>query len=289
VSSQVVPHEAHPTGPARAGADGAPSAAEIAERVAQVPFWYHTFEFAPGVVTNGFFDHRQSVRRLPFPPSLAGKRCLDLASADGFFAFEMARRGGDVVSVDLEDATQQDWQGVSGPPPDGGTTGANARFEIAQWATGLPVERVQMNVYDASVESLGAFDFVFMGNILLHLSDPARALRAARSVTAGQFLSFETISLPQTLLRPRLPTAQLSTDDEPRWWTVNTAAHGRLLETAGFHSDRSGFPVMQPFGTGFKERHPPFKWTRGLPLGTQLAFMLVNRPFGVACRWALCH
>ena len=49
---------------------------------------------------------------MPIPASLAGKRCLDAAACEGFWSFEMARRGADeVVSVDLPDTAEQDWQG----------------------------------------------------------------------------------------------------------------------------------------------------------------------------------
>ena len=40
-----------------------------------------------------------------------------------------------------------------------------------------------MNIYDISLESLGAFDLVFCSSLLLHLTDPIRALDNIRSVT----------------------------------------------------------------------------------------------------------
>jgi len=265
------------------------SDAEVRERVQSVDYWYHTFEFPDGTVTEGIFDHRRVLPKLPIPASLHGKRCLDLASADGLFAFEMARRGGDVVSVDLEDATSQDYQGTAGPPPDQRTTGARERFEIVKWATGLDVERVDMNLYDVSSERVGTFDFVFMGNILLHLGDPGRVLRNVRNVTTGQFLSFETVSLPLTLLRPRSPCASLGIFDEPRWWTVNTAGHRRLMAASGLDITHSHFPLIQPFGTGFKKRAPGLRRVPPTPWGMHLALQAFNKPVGVACQWLLCR
>lgn len=248
-------------------------------KVDAVP-WYHTFDFGNGVVTQAFFDHRRSVGRLPLPASMKGMRCLDLASADGFFAFEMARRGGDVVSVDLERATEQDYQGVSGPRPGEETTGARTRFEIAREATGLDVERHDLNLYDVHPDGLGTFDFVFMGNVLLHLADPARVLRNVRAVTKGRFLSFETISLPLTLLRPFAPSAALSPFDEPRWWTPNRAAHERLLVTTGFEIERRVFPIRQPFGSALKARAPRLRRGETTTWGQHLAFILWTRHFG---------
>src|SRR3954465_3542410 len=60
--------------------------------VASNPFWYHTIEVAPGVVTPGWFDLRPIVDLLPWP-DVRGKRCLDVGTADGFLAFELERRG----------------------------------------------------------------------------------------------------------------------------------------------------------------------------------------------------
>ncbi len=72
--------------------------------------WYHTIELAPGVETPGWFDTRGVVPELPFPASLAGKRCLDVATFDGFWAFEMERRGAaETVGIDILDPMAWDW------------------------------------------------------------------------------------------------------------------------------------------------------------------------------------
>jgi tRNA (mo5U34)-methyltransferase len=262
-------------------------APELREELESVPGWYHTLELPGDFVTRGFYDHRKVLPKLPIPNSLEGKRCLDLASADGLFAFEMARRGGDVVSVDLDDKTQEDWQGTGGkdaPTMDG----TRRNFELARRALGLEVERVNLNLYDVSPEELGTFDFVFMGNILLHLSDPGRALSAARSVTTGQFLSFEVVSLPLTLLRPRTAVGQLCQVDDARWWTPNLAGHRRLLQAAGFEIEDTGFPLFQRFGAlveGLRFKAP---WKVDEPLGQHLGYWLFNRPIGVPSAYALC-
>jgi SAM-dependent methyltransferase len=251
--------------------------------------WYHTFDLPGGIVTPGLFDHRRVVRHLPIPESLAGKRCLDAASADGFFAFELARRGAsEVVSVDLADASRQDWQRKPGDLTAAarGTGRAATAFDVVRDALGLDVQRVDSSLYDLAPASLGSFDFVFMGNILLHLADPARALRAVRSVTKadGTLLSYEAISLPMTLLRPRTPTAQLWHEHHAQWWTPNLAGHRRLLYAGGWEIERTGGPRFQPFGKRmprFPDRIPrrPREWV----------FWTFTRRFGGATAWALAH
>jgi tRNA (mo5U34)-methyltransferase len=77
-------------------------------RVAELD-WWHTIEVAPGVVTSGGWDLRPTAERMPWPSSLAGMRCLDIGTMDGFWAFELERRGaGEVVASDVLDATELD-------------------------------------------------------------------------------------------------------------------------------------------------------------------------------------
>jgi tRNA (mo5U34)-methyltransferase len=265
---------------------------EIRERVAGVPGWYHTFEFPGGIVTDGIYDHRSVMGKLPFPESLEGKRCLDLAACNGLFSFEMARRGGEVVSLDVDDESKWDWQGVapaSDPMRVDGKGLATQGFEAARDAYGLDVERVEMSLYDVSPERLGTFDFVFIGNVLLHLSDPAGALRAARSVTAGRLLSLEVVSLTLTLTRPRTPCATLYEFDQARWWTPNVKAHRRLLRAAGFEIAASGFPLFQRFGKLSRVRPSEPPWRSPQRYGPQLGYWLCHRPFGVPSQWLLCN
>jgi tRNA (mo5U34)-methyltransferase len=74
------------------------SAGELAERV-RSQGWYHTLELAPGVVTEGMFDLRRYVSRYGLPERMDGMRALDGGTWDGFWAFEIERRGAEVVAL----------------------------------------------------------------------------------------------------------------------------------------------------------------------------------------------
>jgi len=53
------------------------------------------------------FDRGGLAERLPWP-DLRGARCLDIGTADGFWAFEMERRGAaDVLATDRPSPYQQ--------------------------------------------------------------------------------------------------------------------------------------------------------------------------------------
>ena len=236
----------------------------VADAVAANPLWYHTLELPDGVVTPGWFDLRPVVDRMPWP-DVGGKRCLDVGTYDGFLAFELERRGAsEVVATDISDDEAWDW-----PVPVRAEGGARlaalagpakgAGFRIAAEALGSSAQRVECNVYDLSPETVGSFDVVVMGSLLLHLRDPVRALEAVRSVCSGAFLSADEISLPLTVRRRRTPLAQLSgTDELCQWWIPNAAGHRQMLLAAGFTLERTVRPYCIPFGPSHPR--PSLRW-----------------------------
>ncbi|HEX8104493.1 MAG TPA: class I SAM-dependent methyltransferase, partial [Solirubrobacteraceae bacterium] len=199
--------------------------------------WYHTIELGDGETTPGWFDLRALARTLPFPPSMAGLRCLDVGTFEGFWALEMERRGAaEVVAIDILDPLAWDWpagssEAIVAALEDRKRGGAG--FEHVKRALGSSVERIERSVYDLHPEHVGTFDFIYLGSLLLHLRDPVRALEAVRSVCRGQLLSVDAIDLPLSLLTRR-PLAYLDAVGRPWWWRPNQAGLVRLLEAGGW-------------------------------------------------------
>jgi tRNA (mo5U34)-methyltransferase len=227
--------------------------------VRDVPLWYHTLELPGDVVTPGWFDLRGIVARLPWP-DVRGKRCLDVGTYDGFFAFELERRGArQVIATDIGD--HDDWDvpiaarsSAAGELAElAGEKGLG--FEVARRALGSQVEKRIVNVYDLSPEELGMFDVVVCGSLLLHLRDPVRALEAVRSVCSGSFLSLEEISLALTWRFRRRAVAEMRLDERlGQWWVANAAGHARLVEAAGFEVIERLGPFAEPFGVSHAAR-----------------------------------
>jgi tRNA (mo5U34)-methyltransferase len=225
--------------------------------------WYHTIELAPGVVTPGWFDTRRVVKELPFPATLDGKRCLDVATFDGFWAFEMERRGAaETVAIDLLDPTQADWP-VGYDPKVGEAMARRKRagegFQMAHDALRSSVNRLDMNVYDLDPAEVGEFDFVYLGSLLIHLRDPVRALERVRSVCRGSLLVVDNIDASLTL-RHRRPVAALDGVGRPWWWKLNLAALVRVVEVSGFRLLAPAERIRMPPGAG----HPPARLSRAL-------------------------
>lgn len=230
---------------------------EMQRRVDEHPFWYHTIDLAPGVTTPGWFDLRHVVDRLPWP-DLTGKRCLDIGTFDGFYAFEMERRGAaEVVAIDVEDHLLWDWPpdyrgadlardpGFSGPPKGAG-------FRLVRELTGSRVDWRPLNVYDLDPATIGSFDVVVLGSLLLHLRDPIRALEAVRSVTSGHLLSADQIQLDLTLQDRNRPLFTLNgSGADCQWFNYNAAGHERMIFAAGFEI----LERTQPFSLRFNV-HP---------------------------------
>jgi tRNA (mo5U34)-methyltransferase len=249
--------------------------------------WYHTLELPGGIVTPGYYDLRGAVRRVPLPASLAGKRCLDVGTATGFWAFEMERRGAaEVVAIDLDDATKWDWQRSAALDPETAAEGrgyVRRGFEVARSALDSKVEWRELSAYEVTPEALGgSFDFVFAGNILLHLRDPVAALERVRTVVGGELLSFEPVLFWLSLLLRRRPAGLLWSGDDARWWTPNVAAHKRWLTAAGFELTASGAFVFQRFGALWRELSPSHASLR-----SRLRFGLGERRLGVPSGWVL--
>src|SRR5436853_5052530 len=77
---------------------------------ARLQGWYHTIELGNGLVSKGAYDLRSVVDCYGIPKSLRGKEVLDVATGDGFFAFEMERREADrVVAIDVARVGDCDW------------------------------------------------------------------------------------------------------------------------------------------------------------------------------------
>ncbi len=162
---------------------------EIQEMERQVAAleWYHTIDLGNGIVTPGHYDHRPYLQYYGLPDDLTGKTALDIGTASGFFALEMERRGAVVIATDLPEWMSHDFGPVYQPDktPEEGRLYLHEPFALARSVLGSKVEKRELNIYDLSPKTIGTFDLVFCGSLLLHLTDPVRALWRIRGVTRG--------------------------------------------------------------------------------------------------------
>jgi len=221
--------------------------------------WYHTLELPGGIVTPGMFDTRQASRKVGMPKSLAGKRCLDVGTSDGFWAFEMERRGAaEVVALDLGSDTKADVTVGGATELKDAASRQSQTFALAHRLLGSKVQWHDLSAYDISPDLIGRFDFVFTGSLLMHLQDPVRALTAIRTVVDGEFLSFEAVSLMLSVLHPRAAVTRFLGLDRTNWWFPNVVTHKQWIEAAGFQiKDAGGIAFIRRRGKRrIQLRHP---------------------------------
>jgi tRNA (mo5U34)-methyltransferase len=233
------------------------------ETAAANPVWYHTIDLAPGVATPGQIDHRSVVDRV-LPGDLRGKRCLDVGTFDGFWAFAMERRGAaEVVATDVERVDAAEWPPHRRPELEAKQrefgTELGRGFELASRVLGSTARREVCSIYDLGPERPGGkFDFVFIGALLLHLRDPVRALERTRSVLrdGGELRLFEPYAAGLGLRARRLPVARFQPlETSFNWWLPNLAALEAWLRVAGFPPPRRLAKLTPTAKPEMRQRH----------------------------------
>lgn len=136
---------------------------EVRARIAAVPHWHHPIEVRPGICTPGANEAQTVLQSLDLPPDCRGMRALDLGTRDAFVAFELERRGGEVVAVDY-------------------VAMADSGFAVAAELLGSRVTHLHRNLYALAPAELGTFDIVLFLGLPYHLPDPLGALRVVRNL-----------------------------------------------------------------------------------------------------------
>lgn len=127
--------------------------------------WWHSFELPDGTQidgTNPLEGQKSRIGQFPIPDDLRGKRVLDIGAWDGWFSFEMERRGAEVMAVD-------NWD--------------NPRFREMHAMLGSRVDYREFDIYDLTPERVGRFDIVLFMGVLYHLKHPLLALERVCALT----------------------------------------------------------------------------------------------------------
>lgn len=126
---------------------------------------YHSFRLANGRILRGAMDFSLQEERLAsfgLPDNLNGKDVLDIGPWDGYFTFELERRGAKVTAIDYVDLD---------------TFRQLHRFFQSR------ARYLQMDVYELNPLNIGTFDIVLCLGVLYHLKHPLLALEKICAVT----------------------------------------------------------------------------------------------------------
>jgi len=179
--------------------------------------WWHSFELPDGSVIQGVSElgaQKMRIAQFPIPDDLTGKSVLDIGAWDGWFSFEMERRGAEVLAIDRFE---------------------NPKFLEIRERLGSRVSYRQMDVYELSPSTVGHFVIVMFMGVLYHLKHSLLALERVCSVAREMALveSFVLRELEDRNL------AQFYENDDfggqvDNWWAPTTTCLLSLCRTAGF-------------------------------------------------------
>jgi tRNA (mo5U34)-methyltransferase len=198
------------------------SPTELRAAVEQID-WFHCIDLGHGIRTRGIYDPTTLLARLGLPARLDGRRALDVGAWDGFYSFELERRGAEVLATD-----HFSWSGEGWGTKDG--------FLLARDALGSQVRDLDIDPTELTPEAVGGqFDLVLFLGVLYHLRDPMTVLDRLRSVTAGMLVLETEVGM----LLSRRPAAAFYpgtelNNDPTNWWAPNVAAMTGMLRAAGF-------------------------------------------------------
>jgi tRNA (mo5U34)-methyltransferase len=211
-------------------------------RIRELGPWFHNLhlpngdETAPDHPLGDFpsFKWRQIGEALP--PDLTGCRALDVGCNAGFYSFELARRGADVLAIDHDPHYLR-----------------QAEWAAEQMQVSRRVEFRQMGVYELSTMR-ETFDLVLFLGVFYHLRYPLLGLDLVAE-RARDMLVMQTLTMPggptegrtpedlaidrrEQLRSPEWPTMAFVehhlAGDPTNWWVPSAGAVEAMVRTAGF-------------------------------------------------------
>jgi tRNA (mo5U34)-methyltransferase len=203
--------------------------------------WFHNLHLPDGVQTApdhplGDFPMVKWRQIAPFvPDDLTGWRVLDVGCNAGFYSFELARRGAEVTSLDIDAHYLR-----------------QARWAAREYGLEGKIAFREGSVYELARRG-ERFDLVWFLGVLYHLRHPLLALDILRELT-GRQLVLQTLTMPGNdtlqppasiglferswLERPGWPCMAFIehslAGDPTNWWAPNHACVEGMVRSAGF-------------------------------------------------------
>jgi tRNA (mo5U34)-methyltransferase len=224
---------------------------EVPGAIAELGPWFHNLHLPDGRQTapehplGDFpaFKWRQIAGCLP--EDLGGARALDIGCNAGFYSFQLASRGAEVLGLDLDEHYLR-----------------QGRWAARQLDPEGRVEFRQGSVYDL-VDLESSFDVVLFMGVLYHLRHPLLALDAVAERVGGK-LVLQTLTMPGEepvvspedvgidergrLLEPGWPRAAFIehrlAGDPTNWWAADAACVEAMVRSAGLRiGERPGHEI----------------------------------------------
>jgi len=181
--------------------------------------WYHSIELPDGQVIQGLQTLEQlraRIAQFPIPDDLSGKRVLDIGAWDGWFSFEMERRGAEVLAIDSAEHTQ---------------------FRVARELLGSKVDYRIADICRLSSKEIGRFDIVLFFGVLYHVKHPVLALETVCDLSTDMAFVESFVTDDGDLSTPPLMEFYETTElrgQFDNWVGPNSSCLLAFCRTAGF-------------------------------------------------------
>jgi SAM-dependent methyltransferase len=210
-------------------------------------YFYHTLDIPGHGTVGGAWDLRGKFDEYIGGVSLSGKTVLDVGTASGFLTFEAEKRGGTVVSFDMEHGKCQTLLPFKDKlySQDRARWAEQHNISLEQLKNGYWFAHrhfaSKAKVFYGDIyrlpRALGAFDVSFVGGVLEHLSDQVSALASVARLTRS------TLVLPTPMLDTeeriaRFEPAASNPDQDYTWWTYSRGIYREVLAMLGFRIER---------------------------------------------------
>jgi tRNA (mo5U34)-methyltransferase len=156
---------------------------EITAEIKRLEPWFHNIHLPDGTQTapRHFFGDFPSFKwkkiQDSIPADLSGWKVLDIGCNAGFYSIELAKRGAEVLAIDLDDHYLE-----------------QATWVAAKFGFEDSITFKKMQVYDlAQIE--GTFDLVWFMGVFYHLRYPMLALDIIAQ-KVDRMMVFQTLSIP---------------------------------------------------------------------------------------------
>lgn len=179
------------------------------------------------------------------PQDLQGWRVLDVGCNAGFYSFELAKRGADVLGIDVDEHYLK-----------------QARWAADKMGLQDQVQFRQMQVYDLA-HTTESFDLIWFMGVFYHLRYPLLALDIL-SEKNSDMMVFQTLSMPggeaerdtwdrqinerDDLMKegwPKMAFIEHKFSGDPtNWWLANHAGIEAMLRSCGYQiTERPGHEI----------------------------------------------
>lgn len=235
----------------------------ITEVLTLPAFFYQSIDLPDGF-HKGQWDHRNTTDPYLGKTDFRGKTVLDVGPGSGFWTFEIERRGGNVIAIELSENDKWDIVPHDGRAADEDIMGmkhAVAGIQEAFWHSHRLLnsrsEVIRCSVYDIP-KHLEKVDIALMGNILQHLRDPFLGLECVASVVTQRLLVSESlwnsdsefVNKPLMQLLPTKASRQVTHS----WYQTSPSLVQQMLEILGFDAVSWSMHHQLFVGTDFDQK-----------------------------------